>query len=29
MVILLRRLFFGLLGRFVWKKVRRRYMRRR
>lgn len=29
MVFLLRRMFFGLLGRYVWKQVRRRYLRRR
>ncbi len=28
MVLLLRRMFFGLLGRYVWKQVRRRYLRR-
>ena len=29
MVILLRRIFFGMLGRYAWKQVRRRYLRRR
>ena len=29
MVFLLRRMFFGLLGRYVWKQVHRRYLRRR